>query len=128
MPKRRRFTDVPTWCGEPLLVCHGEPEYSFYIDWLANYLYRPHAPVVSIDPKERIRVLVRTVDRAVDAVRAEILDEPPPKLRYPANGAEHADLPFRRDLSRVLSGVPSKKERVDELRWWYTTYEIDCMK
>jgi hypothetical protein len=39
--KRARFTDVPNWNGEPLLVCDNDESYEFYIDWLADYLFDP---------------------------------------------------------------------------------------
>jgi hypothetical protein len=115
--------------GEPLLVANDEWSFNRYVDWLADYLYRPHR-LASPSPS-------LTVEQAwarVSAIEAEIacwlwehpFEDYPPDAT--ASMPRHMDYPHRVELSHALSRVPLKQDREELLRRFYRELFTDAHK
>jgi hypothetical protein len=73
-------------------------------------------------------VFVRAEGRAAEWAWKRPDDEYPPAYATPANGARHADLPHRREMSRVLSGVADKAKRKRQIDWFFRELQSDSYK
>jgi hypothetical protein len=123
------FTAIPNdSSGEPLLATYDEQSFARYIDWLADYLYRPSTLTTSLALTfEEAWARVSVIETAI---AHWIWDHPfedyPPGLdeRTP----RHADFPHRAELSHALSRVSCKEHRVDLLRRFYRELARDAAK
>lgn len=124
------FDDVPKDAsGNPMLVAACEEDYMAYIDWLADYLYRPFAGPQ--DPLSEQRAGIELVAIEIEIASA-IWDDPsadyPPQDRLPANQASHADILHRKAMSEVLSRVPDRATRIKLLHNFYAELNADSRK
>ena len=114
-----------------MLAAACEEDFMAYIDWLADYLYRPGA--VPQDPLseqgaggELIGIEIEIMSAIWDG------DDPyadyPPQDRLPANGAYHADILHRKAMSDVLSRVPDRATRIKLLHRFYDELNTDLRK
>lgn len=102
-----------------------------YIDWLADYLYRPSAVPADPLPEQRAGIeLIRIEIEIMSAIWDG--DDPyadyPPQDRLPPSGAYHADILHRREMSDVLSRVPDRATRIRLLHRFYDELNTDLRK
>ncbi|MBM3858710.1 MAG: hypothetical protein FJ395_03565 [Verrucomicrobia bacterium] len=124
----KNFSGVPfDEDGKPINVTGDEATYAFYLDWLADYLYRPSPQM----PPSAVLSLEEAWHR-VSPLETEIavwiwehpFDDYPPDNYQP----KHADFLYRVELSRILSRVPGHDDRRELLHRFYRELEIDSHK
>jgi hypothetical protein len=126
------FDDVPMdAAGNPMLAAACEEDYMTYIDWLADYLYRPGA--VPEDPLPEQRAGIELIGIEIEIMSAiwegdDLYADYPPQDRLPANGAYHADILYRKAMSHVLSRVPDRASRIKLLHRFYDELNTDLRK
>lgn len=120
------FDQVPADArGEPMLVAAGEEDYRIYIEWLADYLYRPSAVAEEVLSEGCAgRKLIGIESEIASAIWMNSYEDYPPQDRLPANRARHSDILHREAMSRVLSRVPDRAVRIKLIDHFYT--ELDC--
>jgi hypothetical protein len=125
----KEFAEVPldAATGTPLNVADSPERYDAYLNWLADYLYRPSEGT----PKSAILPLEAAWKR-VSQIESEIAwwiwehpfdDYPPDKYQ-----ARHADMLHRVELSLVLSCVPAHADRRELLHRFYRELADDMSK
>ncbi len=112
-----------------MLVATREEDNRTYIEWLADYLYRPSA--VPEEPLTEQRAGIGLI--AIESeIASAIWDDPyadyPPQDRLPANLARHADILHRKAMSQVLSRVPDRAVRIKLLHGFYAELNRDARK
>ncbi|MEO8601471.1 MAG: hypothetical protein ABI629_02735 [bacterium] len=134
MPTLEDFLAVPRNVdGTPTLSADGA-EFERYVEWLADYLYRPPAPLPR-DPlfnSDRSAWAADAVGRLESRLADRIWNGLPmpgdPELEDAFDGARHADLLVRQDLSNVLSHVHDHIQRAELLRRLYSALNEDLCK
>jgi hypothetical protein len=124
----KNFSGVPfDEDGKPINITRDERSYDIYLDWLADYLYRPSSRM----PASAVLSLEEAWNR-VGSFETEIafwlwehpFDDYPPDNYQP----KHADILHRVEFSRVLSRVPEHADRRELLHRFYQDLEIDSHK
>jgi hypothetical protein len=122
------WNDVPMDAdGQPLLVARSKRSYDHYLKWLADYLYRPSKADLKKSPL--------SIDAAwglVIVIEIEIaswiwdhpFDDYPPGERK----VGHVDFLHRKELSEILSRVPSHSDRLEVLDRFYGELARDAAK
>ena len=98
------FDDVPiTASGERLLKTSTDEEFEFYLNWLADYLYRPEAfgGGEALCEADAYGPLIRIEIEIADKIWKAPYDDYPPPEKIPASGAKHADILHRRHTLSV---------------------------
>ena len=122
------FDDVPIYQGRRLFRARGEQEYSFYLSWLADYLYRPMPGQTWLLYGEASRRIVGIESEMADWVwERPIMDHPTPSHEG-HDRPGHADFSHRKELSAILSAVFEKQDRVKLLDWLYQELDADARK
>ncbi len=115
--------DIP---GEPPREARGEYDHPSYLDWLAEYLYRPDAYPGNTLDFDHARLAVHGIETKVAFVIWETaFDDSPPDHCTPPAGAMHSDFLYREALCRVLSRVPAHGDRVQLLDRFYCRLNAD---
>lgn len=112
-----------------MLVAAGEEDYRIYIEWLADYLYRPNA--LDKEPLSEScagRELMGIESEIASAIWMNPYDDYPPQDRLPANLARHSDILHREAMSRVLSRVPDRAVRIKLIDDFYVELNCDACK
>lgn len=125
------FDDIPVDSrGQPMLAASGESDYPAYIEWLADYLYRPSAEddESNYSEEEAKGRLIDIEIEIADWIWTHPYDDYPPADRLPPNGARHADIFHREAMSRTLSRVPDRAVRVKLLNIFYRELSDDAHK
>jgi hypothetical protein len=129
IPVPESYVDVPLYEGNPLLSAHGEEEINFYLEWLADYLFRPGGADQSVLTDEEARIEILDIECEI-AYR--LWDNPfedyPREDELPGNGARHADILHREKMCAVLSRVPSREYRIWLLHRFYREFYRDFHK
>lgn len=126
------FEDVPLDAsGNPMLAAGCEEDQMIYIDWLADYLYRPGAvPQDPLSDQDAWIKLIRIEIEIMSAIWEG--DDPyadyPPQDRLPGNGAYHADILHRKAMSEILSRLPDRATRIKLLHRFYDELNTDLCK
>ena len=113
-----------------MLAASGESDYPAYIEWLADYLYRPGAEDDESDYSEK-EAKGRLIDIEIeiaDWIWTHPYDDYPPADSLPPNGARHADILHREAMSRTLSRVSDRAVRVKLLNIFYRELSDDAYK
>lgn len=106
------FSEVPRHpvTGEPINLASDEQTYAFYLDWLAEYLYRP-SPMMPASATLSLKdAWFRVAGLEMEIAQwiwDHMFDDYPPDNHQP----RHADILHRVELSRILSRVPSHYDR-----------------
>jgi hypothetical protein len=124
------FDDIPLdLAGEPMRVAQSEREFIAYIEWLADYLFRPSAvQEASLSLAEAWSELVGIEIEIANWIWTHPFDDYPPQERLPPNGARHWDILHREALCRILSRVPDRIARISLLNGFYTELNTDASK
>ena len=125
------FDDVPiTASGERLLRTTTDDEFAFYLNWLADYLYRPESLGCGevLDEDDARGLLIGIESEIAGKVWTAPYDDYPPPEKIPASGAKHADILHRRQMADILSRVPDLDTRVRLLHRFYTELTRDLYK
>ena len=124
------FDDVPTdAAGESMRAAQSEGEFNAYIEWLADYLYRPSAePGPCFSPDEAWSELIGIEIEIANWIWTHPYEDYPPEDRVPPSGARHWDILHREAICRVLSRIPDSSTRVSLLRNFYTELIADAHK
>lgn len=112
-----------------MLVAAGEEDYRIYIEWLADYLYRPGALAEeSLSESCAGSELMGIESEIASAIWRNPYDDYPPQDRLPANLARHSDILHREAMSRVLSRVPDRAVRIKLIDHFYVELNCDACK
>ena len=105
-------------------------EFEFYLNWLADYLYRPEAfgGGEALCEADAYGPLIRIEIEIADKIWKAPYDDYPPPEKIPANGAKHADILHRRQMAETLSRVPDRAIRVRLLHRFYSELIADMYK
>lgn len=126
-PKHFSGVPVDAETGEPLNVALDDETYVFYIDWLADYLYRPSPKM----PASAVLSLDEAWTR-ISPFECEIASWiwEHPWEDYPPDNYQprHADILHRVVLSRILSRVPDHPDRREVLHRFYVALVTDSGK
>lgn len=124
------FDEVPADAsGNPMLVAACEDDFSIYIEWLADYLYRPNSVPEEPLSQQRAGLALIEIEAEIAAVVwNDPYDDYPPEDRLPPNLARHADILHRKSISLVLSRVPDHAIRLKLLQEFYAELNRDLCK
>jgi hypothetical protein len=124
------FDDIPLdLAGEPMRVAQSEREFIAYIEWLADYLFRPSAvQEASLSLAEAWSELVGIEIEIANWIWTHPFDDYPPEDLRPPSGARHWDILHREAMSRVLSRVQDRRTRTRLLNDFYTELNADANK
>jgi len=112
-----------------MLVAAGEEDYRIYIEWLADYLYRPSASTdETLSESSAGSKLMGIESEIASAIWMNPYDDHPPQDRLPANLARHSDILHREAMSRVLSRVPDRAVRIKLIDNFYVELNCDAHK
>jgi hypothetical protein len=122
------FSAVPTDTdGRALNVANNKRTYDLYLEWLADYLYRPSSKM----PLSAALTLDEAWPR-VSHIESEIAFRlwEHPFGDYPLDDLHprHADILHRPELSAILSRVREHADRRELLHRFYRELEIDANK
>lgn len=124
------FDEIPMDArGVPMLVAASDEDYGTYVEWLADYLYRPSA----MPQEPLVEWLAGTALIGIESeIASAIWDDPyadyPPDNRLPDNLARHADILYREAMSLVLSRVPDRAVRIKLIHAFYAELNCDASK
>jgi hypothetical protein len=107
----------------------SEPDFVKYIEWLADYLYRPGAlSELNLSPAEAWSKLIDIEIEIANWIWTHPFDDYPPADLLPSNGARHWDILHREAICQVLSRVPDRATRMRLLNNFYTELITDAHK
>lgn len=115
----------PDW--QPLNRARAPEDSEMYVDWLADYLYRPkpQMPSSAILSLEQAWPLVSQIEVEIAGwIWDHPFDDHPPDSYQP----RHADILHRPELSKILSRVPKYNDRREILQRFYVELATDAMK
>ena len=122
------FVEVPLDAdGQPLNVTRSADDYSLYLDWIADSLYRPSAamPASALLSLEAAWSCVSRIETEIAPwIWEHPFEDYPPDSHQP----QHADILHRVQLSHILSRVPAHDDRRELLDRFYRELEIDSHK
>jgi hypothetical protein len=119
------FDAVPDMDGEPLTVANSEEEFDFYVEWLADYLYRPQDGQGHLSFKEARGPVIGIEMEIIDLIwtnHMKSIDD------LDSTEAKHMDFYHRRRLSGILSQVADRHDRVALVHYLYRELLIDLYK
>lgn len=122
------FSAVPDDAsGNPINVCRDKDSYALYLEWLADYLYRPGTQMPAsahLSADEAWRRVGHIESEIATWIEEHFADD------YPPDGAQpsHADILHRRELSKILSRVPDHTDRRELLDSFYCHLNDDMSK
>jgi hypothetical protein len=94
--------------GLPMLVATTEEDYWLYLRWLADYLYRPEDfPGESLRETEALSEVIGLEIDIASSIWNDPYADYPPASRNARTHVGHADFLHRKELSEILSRVPS---------------------
>ena len=125
------FSELPRDAKGLLVSVAHDALYSRYVDWLADYLYRP-----AVTPSDAGTLTlkqawppVRSIATAIAIYLWQKPSEEYPPVRYRGIPRPiHADFIHRAELSKILSRVPRRKHRRELLNRFYTQLAEDLDK
>ena len=126
------FSDLPRDVrGTKISVAYEGETYSCYIEWLADYLYRP-AVVASDADTLSLKQAWPPVSSIAAAIALYLWQHPseeyPPARFRGIPRPIHADFIHRAELSDVLSRVPHRRDRRELLDRFYSQLVEDLKK
>lgn len=116
------LTDVPLDLdGNPMLAAQNPRDVEIYVNWLGDYLYRPTSEDLGATLSEDAAwgAVIKIEIEIADFFWTRWGEDWPPEDKRPSNGARHADILHRKELSRILSRVPEISTRVRLLKGFY---------
>jgi len=124
----KEFSGVPrNQDGRPLNVARTQAEFDVYIDWLADYLYRPRPQMPPSATLSLEQAWSSVVSIEIE-IAAWFWDQPsddyPPDNYRPRD----ADILHRPELSRILSRVPDHDDRRELLDRFFSELDRDASK
>jgi hypothetical protein len=115
--------------GVPLWSANEREEYWRYVDWLADYLYRPEDFPGEPLPYDTAALEVIRVEIEIASI---IWNDPyadyPPEDQLPLGTPPYSDFLHREALARTLSRVPDRMERLKLLDRFFSELFIDGQK
>jgi len=108
-------------------VARTQAEFDAYINWLADYLYRPRPqmpPSATLSLEQGWSSVVSIEIEIAAWIWEHPFDDYPPDNYRPRD----ADILHRPELSRILSRVPGCDDRRELLLRFYRELERDAMK
>lgn len=112
--------------GEPMLFSCCQESYELYLNWLAEYLYRPNPSEAALSFDEAWSLVARVESRIASWFWEHPLETYPPGLEE--GDPEHADFIHRVELSAALSRVHNHEDRFRLLNQFYRELDIDGRK
>lgn len=110
-----------------MLVARTEAQYRTYLEWLADYLYRPWQFTGTAMNLQDARAQILAIE---SEIASEIWSNP--GKDYPPNlgvlSPRHADILHREAIAGILSRLPDHCERVSLLHTFYQELARDSSK